>query len=180
MPIRLGAFAALDIETHFDPGLARLHLNPEATKEGAEDGREVPPEVRAMLLRYVQAFRSIAAAASCSALWVSERTGGPMDRDRLAGDIRAACKVVFGAPVNVQAFRHAVATYIASTTPKETDLASVIPNHASAATTQIYRRRADQVAASRALSAARDSQAKATGAQTRARRAGTATRTREQ
>ena len=63
---------------------------------------------------------------------------------------------------------HAVATYIASTAPQEIDLASVILNHASAATTQVYRRRADQLAASRALLAARDAQAKAAGAQTRA------------
>jgi len=169
VPIRLGTFAGLDLEIHFDPGLTRLDLTPQETKEGAQDKREIPPELRAMLLRYVQAFRPIAAAASCSALFVSERTGGPMDRDRLGCDIRVACKAIFGAPVNTHAIRHAVATYIASTAPQEIDLASVILNHASAATTQVYRRRADQLAASRALLAARDAQAKAAGAQTRAR-----------
>jgi len=167
-PIRLRTLAGLDLDQHFDPALTRLRLEPHETKEGAADEREIAQELRAMLLRYIEDFRPIAAAASCRALFVSERTGGPIDADRLSGDVTAACAVMLGRPVNPQAFRHAVATYIASEAPTEVALASVILNHSSPVTTQVYNRRADQLAASRALLAARDAQAKAAGAQTRA------------
>ncbi|SEA96316.1 site-specific integrase [Rubrimonas cliftonensis] len=154
-PIRLGSLVGLDLDRHFDAALTRLRLEADETKEGAADEREIAPELRAMLMRYIENFRPITAAAACRTLFVSERTGGPMDADRLSGDVTTACKAMLGRPVNVHAFRHAVATYIASEAPTEVPLATTVLNHASDKTTKAYNRRADQMVASRTLAAAR-------------------------
>ena len=163
-PIRLGTLAQLGLDQHVDAAFTRLRLEAHETKDGNADEREIDPDLRAMLLRYIMVFRPITAAASCRALFVSERTGGPMDPDRLSGDITTACTAMLGRPVNVQAFRHAVATYIQSEAPAEAPLASVILNHSRTATTQVYKRRADQLAASRTLAAARRAAAQKVGA----------------
>jgi len=163
-PIRLRTLAGLDLDQHFDTALTRIRLEPHETKEGAADEREISDELRAMLKRYVAIFRKITAAASCNTLFVSERTGGPMDADRLSGDVTAACTVMLGRPVNPQAFRHCVSTYIACEAPTEAALASVVLNHATPVTTQVYNRRANQLVASRTLAQMRAAAAKKIGA----------------
>lgn len=162
-PVRLGTLARLDLDQHFDPTLTRLRLEAHETKEGAADEREIAGELRKMLICYIEKFRPIAAAASCRTLFVSERTGGAMDADRMSDDVTTACTVLLGRPVNVQAFRHAVATYITSNAPAEAALATVVLNHSSDATTQVYKRRADQLVASRTLRTARNAAARKVG-----------------
>ena len=162
-PIRLGTLAHLDLDLHFDAAFTRLRLEAHETKDGKADERDIAPKLRAILLRYITVLRPITAAASCRALFVSERTGGPMDADRLSGDVTTACTAMLGRPVNVHAFRHAVATFIQAEAPAEAGLASVMLNHGSASTTQVYNRRAEQLVASRTLAAARGGAARKVG-----------------
>ncbi len=154
-PIRLESLASLDLKENFDAEFGRLYLSARDTKDKKRDERILSADVRRQLLSYIEHHRAVVAPAQETKLFVGSR-GKPVAAGYLSQTIGDLCERLFGKRVTPQVVRNIVAGFIVSQAPERSGLASIVLNHASAATTETYRANGKQVLAAQKLREAND------------------------
>ncbi len=154
-PIRLDSLATLDLKENFDAGFTRLYLSPRETKDKQRDERLLSPDVQKQLRDYIAHHRAVVAPTQETALFVGSR-GKPVAPAYLSQTVGDQCDKLFGKRVTPQVIRNIIAGFIVSEAPEKASLASVVLNHASAATTETYRSSGKQIQAAKKLCAVND------------------------
>jgi len=151
-PIRLGNFASLKVDRHIRRYGSEywLILAASETKSGRPDERPLPRELGDRIERWLGHWRPVFKSVD-SAFWPSTKGGG-LAYTFVGSIISSVTLRELGVDVSPHLFRHSAIHTISAYHGGQIGVGSAILQHTDSRTTAIYNRKANSIAAGRALS----------------------------
>jgi integrase len=154
-PIRLKNYTALEIGRSFVEihGAWWIVLSASETKEHRPDERPIDELLTPIITRYLSQHRPVLARTSYppSALWLSSRTGAPMNEGGVGDAVSATTLATVGVKVSPHLFRTSAASTAATCGGENPYLASALLHHTHPTVTNAHYNRATTLSAAESL-----------------------------